>query len=794
MPLRAGTSLGPYVVEALIGAGGMGEVYRARDPRLGREVAIKVLSAALDTKAEWRQRFEQEARAAAALNHPNIIAVHDVGSLDGAPYIVSELLVGTSLRERLAAGPLPPALAIEHAKQIGQGLAAAHEKGIVHRDLKPENIFVTADGRVKVLDFGLARLLPPAVSSGEQTAEATFASPTRAGTLLGTAGYMAPEQVRGEPADPRADIFALGAVLYEMLAGRRAFAGASAIDSMTAVLRDDPPAFALETGIAPALERVVRRCLEKRPEDRFQSVRDLGFALGESSSAPLPAAEPARAPIGARRWLWGTLGAAALAGSLLLAIVLMARGERTVLPARIAPITSLAVLPLANLSNDPEQDYFADGMTAELIGSLQRMGSVRVISRTSAMTFKSTRKRLPDIARELAVDAIVEAAVSKADNRVRINVTLFDARSESPLWTDSYDRDLRDVLALQADLARAIAREIRATLTPQETTRFASAGPVDPDAHELYLRGRFFLAKATEASIDKAIQLFTQAARRDPSYAAPHAGLADAYTLLRSTYLPPHVVMPKAKAAAARALELDPALAEAHVSMGGVFMYYDYDWSRAEQELKAAMGLSPNLADAHDAYALYLAAAGRHDEARAESERAQALDPLSLLILDDAGWIRYLGRDYAGGLAALKKAIDMDPGFWPAHRDLGLVYEKLGRHAEAVAELETARKLDRNPSILEMLGAAYVAWGKPAEARKVLDEMTERARSEYVCPYEVATVFASLGDRKQTMQWLERGVAERADCIPWAHSDAKLDSMRDYPGFAELLQRVGLRH
>jgi TolB-like protein/Flp pilus assembly protein TadD len=537
----------------------------------------------------------------------------------------------------------------------------------------------------------------------------------------------------------------------------------------------------------------VQRCLEKAPSDRFQSVRDLEFALKEARGAGTTA--PERAAAAVRRGRYRPIAITAIATLLVAAIGAGAYAYFTQLrrPADAAPIGALAVLPLRNLSDDPEQEYFADGMTEALIASLSRVGGVRVISRTSTMTFKAAAStlRLPQIAGQLRVDAVVEGSVIRVGDRVRITVQLVRANTDTPMWSKDYDRDLRDVLGLQSEVARAIAQEIKVTLTPQEQSRLAAAPAVDRLAHEHYLRGRYFLARATEDGLNKAIRAFTASVQADPTSARPHAGLADAYTLLRSTYLPPRLVMPKAKAAAARALELDPDLAEAHVSMGGVLMFYDFDWAGAERELRRAIELAPNLADAHDYYAMYLAAMGRHEEARLESDRAMALDPLSLAILDSAAWDRYLARDYPGGLALAQRALELDPNYWPAMRDAGLLYEKLGRFPEAIAALEKARRLDSNASILEMLAGAYAAWGKEAEARKVLAELTARSASQYVCPYEVATVYASLGDKTAAVDWLEKAHRDRADCMPWTRSDAKLDVIRGYPAFEAIMQRMG---
>jgi TolB-like protein/Tfp pilus assembly protein PilF len=456
-------------------------------------------------------------------------------------------------------------------------------------------------------------------------------------------------------------------------------------------------------------------------------------------------------------------------------------------------IASLAVLPLENLSNDPEQEYFSDGITEALIADLARIGGIRVISRTSVMGYKSMTKPLPQIARELSVDAIVEGSVMRSGDRVRITAQLIDGKTDRHLWANTYERDLRDVLSLQGEVAGAIAQEIRIRLTPQEAARLAAARPVDPVAHEAYLRGRYFLRQGTEATIKKAMDDFSEAIGRDPDYAPPYAGLSDAYAALRyAAYSPPHAVMPQAKAAAEKAVRLDPALAEAHVSMGVVFMSYEFDWPAAETELRRAIELSPNLADAHHYYALYFAGLGRHDEARAEMDRAVALDPLSLMILTNAGWASYLAREYDRLIELSRKAIELEPNFWMAHINLGMGYERVGKHADAVRLLERARELDANPTTLEMLAGAYAAWGRAEDAKRVLAELTDRTTRHYVCPYEIATVHACLGDKESALEWLEKGYHERADCMAWTGSDPKFDDLRGDPRFENLLVRLGM--
>ena len=791
MTLTPGTRLGPYEILSSIGAGGMGEVYRARDTRLGREVAVKILPVAFSADPERLRRFEQEARAASALNHPNILTIHDIGAQDGAPYVVFELLRGETLRGEMHGAALLPRRAVDYAIQIANGLAAAHERGIVHRDLKPENLFATTDGRVKILDFGLAKLTQP-VTIDDRTGAPTVSAATEPGVAMGTLGYMSPEQVRGHPVDSRCDIFSFGAVLYEMLTGRRAFRGDSAIETMNAILKEEPPdVSAAQPGLSPSLDRIVRRCLEKRPEERFQSAKDIAFALTEALSAPTappPSTRPA--PATGRRIL---LAAAGILLAILLALVVRHLGStRGKAPDDGRSIGSLAVLPLANLSKDPEQEYFSDGMTDELITSLAQIRALRVISRTSVMGYKGTKKPLSVIARELGVDAVVEGSVLRSSGKVRITAQLVDGPTDRHLWAESYQRDLRDVLTMQTEVADAIARKVEAKLTPQDEARLARSRPVNPAAHELYLKGRYSLNKQTEESIRKAIDDFHQAIAKDPMFALAYAGLADSYSFLRSNYAAPKDIMPQAREAARKALELDDTLAEAHVSEGLIKFYYDFDWTGAEKELKRAIELNPNLAEAHDAYASFLAGMDRPAEAIPEIERARRLDPLSLIILADAAWAFYCARQYDRMIEECRKALELDPNFSVAYTFLGLAYEKKGRFAEAVTALEKARQLDTSPTVLEMLGGTYAAWGKKEEAKKVLTSLTERAERRYVCPYEIATIYVGLGDKDSAFRTLEKAVEERADCIPWIKADSKIDPLRSDTRYRELMRRIGL--
>jgi serine/threonine-protein kinase len=809
-----GQRIGRYQILSMLGSGGMGEVYLAEDDQLGRKVALKLLPARFSTEAERLRRFEQEMRAVSALNHPNIVAVYDTGDSAAGRFIVMELVTGRTLRG-LAREPFSPESLVLIGRQVATALTIAHAANIIHRDIKPENIMVREDGCVKVLDFGLARL---GTASGTRAPGEVWSTHTTPGMLLGTTQYMSPEQARGEMAGSASDIFSLGLVLYELGTGQHPFRADSHIGVLHNILSDTPvPPTRLNPGISRSLETLILGMLEKDPAHR-PSAGEVVAHLTEGSGAwagrksgAVTAVDPSaashreqsrRAQGGsevAARWLrrkaWW-LAATGLVTAATLALVFNPIDVRRIgqAPENHPRIESVAVLPLQNLSGDPDQEYFSDGMTEALIADLARMSGLRVISRTSVMTYKGARKPLPQIARELGVDAVIEGSVAQSGGRVRITAQLIDGKTDRHLWVQSYERDVRDVLSLQGDVARAIAQEIQITLTPTEQSRLATARPVNRDAHEAYLRGRYHVARGTDESVKQAIADFEQASRADPEYAPPYAGLSDAYSMLRySSHLAPRTVMPQAKAAAARAVQLDPTLAEGHLSMAFALMSYEFDWPGAERELRQAIELSPNLAEAHHVSAMFLGGLGRHDEARAAIERARQLDPLSLMILVDAGWIAYLARDYNRTIDFNRRAIELEPNFWMAHRDLGLGYEKVGRYAEAVASLQKARQLDTNSSILEMLGGAYAAWGKPEEARRVLAELDEQAGRHYVCPYEIATVYAGLGDKESTLRLLEKGYQERADCMAWTGSDPKLDGLRGDPRFQDLVRRMGIQ-
>jgi serine/threonine protein kinase/tetratricopeptide (TPR) repeat protein len=775
----------------------MGEVYRAHDTRLGRDVAIKVLPASFSSDRDRLRRFENEARATSALNHPNLLTLHDIGAHDGAPYIVSELLEGQTLRERLALGALPPRKAVDYGTQIAKGLGAAHEKGIVHRDLKPENIFVTDDGRVKILDFGLAKSQP------EDTSELpTRTHGTEAGVILGTVGYMSPEQVQGQLVDHRSDIFAFGAVLHEMLTGARAFHGTSAIETMHAILKEDPPEPSrISREVTPGLDRIVRRCLEKRAAERFQSARDLGFALGETTvDAPLPTNANVTASVSGRRsrplrWVWaGIAGLALVAGIVaLIGAWNPGDGRDPLLPSTSSVrIQSLAVLPFLNFSRDPEQEYFVDGMTVALITSLTSLHSLPVRSPNSAMSFKGTRKTLPQIARELNVDGFLQGSVERMGDRVRISVQLIEAATDTTVWAESYVRDLRDIFALQSEIAQMVASKVHAAVTPDERGRFARTRPVDPAVYELYLRGQFHARKATGPEIEQGIKYFEQAIEKDPNYAPAYSGLAGAYYLLSDAYKPPREVMPKAKKAALKALELDQNLADAHTALAAVHIFLEFDWAAAESELKRAIELNPGDALAHNYYGTLLTVAlNRDDEGVDHSRIATELDPLSAQVRGDVGWINFMRRKYEASIAENLKAIEIEPRYGIAHGDLGYAYLAVGRKTEALAAAEEGPKVDASPLVLALSGGVYALAGEKQRARAVLSDVIATSKNRHVCAYEVAIIHIGLGDKDEAFRWLNKGFDNRSACMPFTKIDPRLDPLRSDPRYDDLIRRIG---
>ena len=761
--LVAGTLLGPYELLARVGVGGMGEVYRAKDLELGREVAVKVLRATA-ADAERLRRFEQEARSASALNHPNIVTIHGIGEDRGTRYIVMEHVEGQTLRELLAAGPIPTRELLRLASQMASGLGKAHAAGIVHRDLKPENVMVSTDGYAKIVDFGLTKLVSP-LPGDRFRASGTATDETR--PFLGTVGYMSPEQVRGQSVGFRSDQFSLGAILHEMATGRRAFQGETAGETLAAILERDP-----EPPLAPELparfRSLVARCLAKSPYERFDSTRDLALELVDLHEHSFrhrerPYGAPAAEGVGPDR------GGAA--------------------------IDSLAILPLVNLSGDPGEEYLADGMTEALIAGLARLGALRVISRTSVMPFKRSEEALPEIARRLGVEGILEGSVLRVGNRVRITAQLVHGPTDSHLWAESYERELGAVLTLQDEVARAIAQEIHLVLDPREPARLGERRSIPPEAHECYLLGRYLLNQRTTAALEKSAEHFERAIERAPDHAPAYSGLADALALLAGAGhgTAARGLIERARETATRALELDETFAPAHTSLAFLRFKFDWDWPGAESAFRRALELNPSDASAHHWYALYLSALSRHEEAKAHIHEAQRLDPLSLIIRVAASRVLQFARDFDGAIEHARKALELDPGYAEAHFNLGMCWFHKSRHREAIEELEQAVILSgERPLFLAVLGHALARSGRSGEARRILDRLRELSKQSTISPVAFAILHVGLGETDESFEALERAIDGRDGMVVFLNVDSFPDSVRTDPRFAECLRRLRL--
>jgi len=781
-----GRTLGRYRVLEQIGAGGMGVVYRARDERLQRQVALKVLPPGTLADDSARKRFRHEALALSQLNHPNIATVHDFDSQDGIDFLVTELVPGVTLDERLAAGALPEKEVLQIGIQLADGLHAAHREGVIHRDLKPANLRLTPEGRLKILDFGLAKRVDPAEQASMTQ---SIAEP---GGAAGTLAYMAPEQLKGEKVDTRADLWAAGVVLYELATGQRPFDGKTATGLAAEIIHAGVPSpQQAQPKLSPRLADVMLKCLEKDADNRYQSARDLLIDLRRLSTPNAAVATVVAAP---RRQL--PARAVAIAAIVLIAILIAAAsylyfGRKG--PAATSQISSLAVLPLANLSGDATQDYFADGMTEELITSLSKISALKVISRTSVMQYKGVKKPLPQIARELGVDGIVEGSVLRSGDRVRITAQLIDASSDTHLWADSFDRDLRDVLTLQSEVARAIAQQVRVAVTPVEQQQLVSTGRVDPEAHELYLKGRYYWWKRSAPEMLKATEYFEQAIAKDPSYAPAYAGLADTFSTSANNALqPPAAGNAKAKEAALKAVALDDSLAEAHVALGRVYHNFDWDWGRAEAEYRRAIELNPNSADAYLAYSNLLSFLGRHDEAIAANRRGQELDPLAVRITAHLAWVLYAARRYDEAIAAANQALELEPGDIMSRVLLGRCYMQKGMYPEAIAELERGYNPSGANGATALVGA-YAAAGRTADARRALAGWIAESKRRYVSPYMLAIAYVGVGSDDQILQYLQKAYQERNATVPFINVDPVWDRLRSDPRFVDLLRRLKLK-
>ena len=783
--LLPGTRLGAYEICAFIAAGGMGAVYRARHTLLGREVAIKTVG--LDPSDDSaKRRLIREAQHASLLTHPNICSIHDVGEADGLPFIVMEYVEGRTLGEVIRAAVPPLRDALEYGVQIAAALEHAHRRGIIHRDLKSSNVLIDAEGKAIVLDFGLARRLPG--NTGVQSREPTVTLPD---ALAGTLSHMAPEVLRGERADTRSDVWALGVLLYELVTGELPFTGRTPFETSSAILGESPKP--MKARVPLAVRLVIQRCLVKDPAGRYQraqEVRDALDAIKRQRAWPVIG----RLLVSARR---RTLYGAAVAALLLPTLVVAGSWARAEFGATFSKrISTLALLPLENATGDPGADYYAEGITDALVAQLGAVSDVRVLSRASTTRAARKGKTISEIGVELGADAIVQGALRRSADRITIDIRLVRPSDVKALWSESYERNARDVLALEADVVRALAGVIDVTLRPGKRERLATVRAVSPDVYEAYLKGRYEWSKRTPKSLELAIEHFTHAVQLDPTYAPAHAALADCFNQLGTVMLgtgSPRELRPRAATEAIKALQIDPSSAEAHAALGYAW-HYDWRWADAEKEFRRAIELNPSYSMVRIWYANLLMSRSRMREAVEQVYVGRDLDPFSLIVNTNVGWV----LDYAGrpdeAIAHLTQTLALDSTYVQARWRLAAALMSAGRLSEA---RDQGRYLvtmsDSSSPALTLLAIIDANAGNRAEARALLDKVVARSRAQYVPPASIAGGFAALGDVDTAVTWLERAFAERSNAIAYLAVEPWNASLRRDPRFQELLVRVGLK-
>jgi eukaryotic-like serine/threonine-protein kinase len=788
-----GQKVSHYVIEQKLGEGGMGVVYRAHDEKLQREVALKFLGTPSGSSAS-HARALQEARAISALNHPNICTVYEIGEFEGTPFIAMEFVEGRPLSLEIPSTGLSLDQVERYGAQLADALAHAHSRGVIHRDLKAANVILTPNGRLKVLDFGISqRFEPGKAGDGTTVFDQSWESQH---TFTGTLPYIAPEILKGQEADVRSDIWSLGVMLYEMAAGHRPFRGATGFELSAAILRERAPE--IHPPLPPVLRSVIEKCLDKDPGQRYQGAGEVRAALEAATTASRTHDFSVIAPKKPEPKLISVRNIVVFCALLMLAGGLLywlnGRGAKS---KHVAPlpgaIQSIAVLPLANLSGDPSQDYFADGMTDALITELSQIRKLRVISRTSVMQYKHAQTSLDRIAQELNVDAIVEGSVVRAGDRVRISAKLFQTNVEGALWAGNFERNFTDVLALQSDVATAIARSIQVELSSAEQNQLARSRSVVPEAYEAYLKGKYEMEKRTPEAFQDAAGYFQKAIQKDGTFAAAYAGLADTYTLMLTDQAAPDpALIPKAKKAAEKALQLDDRLAQAHTSLAAIrFWLLEGGDGSVESEFQKAIALDPGYAEGIHWYALYLAAVGRKEESIREIKLAREIDPKSLIINTNVGFVYYLAGEYNRAEEAAKNAVQMDPSFITAHICLGQIYAEKKQYREAIDEFRTALALspgDAEP--LVYLTYTYAISGEKEEAQESLRELQKAQKSTGVSAYHFAMAYAGFHDVNKTLDWLEKAYVEKNGRMVNLAVHPQFAFLRKEPRFQELVNKI----
>lgn len=805
MALAVGTRLGRYEIRSPIGKGGMGEVYLAEDTQLERTIALKTLPTDVARDRERMHRFIREAKATAALSHPNIAHIYEIGEAEGTTFIAMEYVEGETLRQHLKRERVSTDEALGIALQVAGALAEAHAEGIIHRDIKPENIMLRPDGYVKLLDFGLAKLIESCEPDAQNSsAEApTQLIQTNPGMLMGTVTYMSPEQARGLEVDGRTDIWSLGVILYEMIAGRVPFTGATTTDMLVSILEHKPrPLRKLLPELPLDLERVVSKAMAKRRESRYKSAgafvlaikslrqemefkaklaRSLNVNLSSAEAVTEFNARPAIQTAQEHSASTKNSGRTSLTG----------RRRRP----RSKTIDSLAILPFVNAGGEAETEYFSDGITETIINNLSQLPKLKVMARSTIFRYKDKEVDPLEVGHELNVRAVLTGRMLHLGDRMVIQAELVDAFDGSRLWGDQYNRQWTDVFAIQEEIAREISEKLRFKLTGEEQKQLAKRHTDNPEAYRLYLKGRYCWNKRTPEGSKKGIEHFKEAIELDSGYALAYAGLADSYNVLGNYGdLPPRDAFPRAKTAAIKALRLDETLAEARSALAYALNGYDWNWAAAGAEFKRALELKPNYATAHYSYAItHLAALGKLDEAISEMMEAKELDPLSLIINTNLGWVLYFAGRYEEAIKQIHNALEIDENFNVAYFKLGQVYERLGRYDEAIELYRKAMKLaGGNLWINQGLGHALAMSGRSDEARRILYELTELSARRYVSPYIFAEIYRGLGEIDLTFEWLEKAFEDRCDWLVWLGVEPGLDSLRSDPRFTELVRRIGL--
>ncbi len=810
-----GSKLGRYEILSKIATGGMGEVYRARDPKINRDVAIKILPSRFSSDRERLHRFQREAQAAAALNHPNIAHIYEIGKSEGHHFIVMEYVDGHTLREFMQTKDAGLIQLLRYLQHAAEGLAKAHAAGIVHRDLKPDNIMITRDGFAKLLDFGLAKLVEPQgpLGSASDVVTVVLEQHSRSGVILGTVGYMSPEQAQGriDEVDQRSDIFSFGCILYEAVTGQRAFEGKDVIDSLNKIIREPvTPISSIRPQIPAELQKIIRRCLEKDPEMRYQSIKDIAIELKEMrremstggadtivSALTTSTAIPLSTRGSSAEYLVGEIKhhkrAAALIGAVVLGALVLAiagfRAYRNSGPAEV-PIDSIAVLPFVNQNNDPETEYRSDGLTESIINSLAQLPNLRVIARSSVFRYKGKETDPIAAGKELGVRTVLTGRIMQRGDDLTISTELMDVADNKQLWGEQYTEKVSDLMSMQRTIANQITNNLRLKLSAPDQNRMARHQTENAEAYQHYLKGRFHWNKRTVESLAKSVEYFDQAIEKDSNYALAYAGLADAW-FSRGWYrhVVPKEAYEKARTAAKKALELDDQLAEAHTILAAIKTTYEWDWQGAENEFKLAIQLNPNYATARQRYSLFLPITGRLDEAVAQAKKAKESDPLSLPVNENVGDILYLARRYGEATDQLRHTLELDPNFGVARGTLAKVYEAQGMYEQALNE----RLHDSPPETAAQTRKIFAESGIRGVWQFRLNQMLERAKSDYVSPADIALVYARLNDKDQSFAWLEKGMEERSILFNYLVADPRFDNLRSDPRLADFLRRVGLQ-